>query len=186
MRGRESPLRTGQRYLICSTTAIKAASNQEQDSVSISAKWLWRPMPERHGLKTEPIEEQHFLSRCRWCGGKKMPIRILIADDQRLFRQSLKYLLEQEEDMKVVGEVGDGQDAFTLAQESHPDIILMDVDMPKLDGVTATRLILERKPSIKVLMLSVHDKDERMFASIRIVGCAYNFEDANHKEFIRI
>lgn len=115
-----------------------------------------------------------------------MPIRILIADDQRLFRQSLKYLLEQEEDMKVVGEVGDGQDAFTLAQESHPDIILMDVDMPKLDGVTATRLILERKPSIKVLMLSVHDEDERIIAAIHNGAIGYILKDADHKEFIRI
>ncbi|MBI5406308.1 MAG: response regulator transcription factor [Nitrospirae bacterium] len=115
-----------------------------------------------------------------------MPIRILIADDQRLFRQSLKYLLEQEGDMKVVGEVGDGQDAFTLAQESHPDIILMDVDMPKLDGVTATRLILERKPSIKVLMLSVHDEDERIIAAIHNGAIGYILKDADHKEFIRI
>jgi len=115
-----------------------------------------------------------------------MPIRILIADDQRLFRQSLKYLLEQEGDMKVVGEVGDGQDAFTLAQESHPDIILMDVDMPKLDGVTATRLILERQPSIKVLMLSVHDEDERIIAAIHNGAIGYILKDADHKEFIRI
>ena len=115
-----------------------------------------------------------------------MPIRILIADDQRLFRQSLKYLLEQEEDMKVVGEVGDGQDAFTLAQESHPDIILMDVDMPKLDGITATRLILERNPSIKVLMLSVHDEDERIITAIHNGAIGYILKDADHKEFIRI
>ncbi len=115
-----------------------------------------------------------------------MPIRILIADDQRLFRQSLKYLLEQEGDMEVVAEVGDGQDAFTLAQENQPDIILMDVDMPKLDGVTATRLILERKPSIKVLMLSVHDEDERIISAIHNGAVGYILKDADHKEFIRI
>ena len=115
-----------------------------------------------------------------------MSIRILIADDQRLFRQSLKYLLEQDEDIKVVGEVGDGQDAFTLAKELHPDIVLMDVDMPKLDGITATRLILEGEPSIKILMLSVHDEDERIITAIKNGAIGYILKDADHKEFIRI
>ncbi len=82
-----------------------------------------------------------------------MHIRILIADDQRLFRQSLKYLIEQEKEIKVVGEAANGQDACTLAQELNPDIVLMDVDMPKLDGIDAARLILERKPKTKILML---------------------------------
>lgn len=103
-----------------------------------------------------------------------MTIKILIADDQRLFRQSLKYLLEQEEEIKVAGEAANGQDAFTLAQEVHPDIILMDVDMPKLDGINATRLILERAPEIKVLMLSVHDDDERIISAIRNGATGYN------------
>lgn len=115
-----------------------------------------------------------------------MPIRILIADDQRLFRQSLKYLLEQEGDITVVGEAGDGQDAFTLAQETRPDIILMDVDMPKLDGIKATSLILERKPHIKILMLSVHDDDERIIAAMRSGAVGYILKDADHREFIKI
>ncbi len=115
-----------------------------------------------------------------------MTIKILIADDQRLFRQSLKYLLEQEEGITVVGEAANGQDAFTLVQEVHPDIILMDVDMPKLDGINATRLILERAPAIKVLMLSVHDDDERIISAIRNGATGYILKDADHKEFIRI
>lgn len=115
-----------------------------------------------------------------------MPIKILIADDQRLFRQSLKYLLEQGGEIKVVGEAADGQDAFTLAQEIRPDIVLMDVDMPKLDGINATRLILEREPQIKVLMLSVHDEDERIISAIRNGATGYILKDADHREFIRI
>lgn len=115
-----------------------------------------------------------------------MPIRILIADDQRLFRQSLKYLIEQEGDIKVVGEAGDGQDAFTLSQDVCPDIVLMDVDMPKLDGINATRLILEKYPSMKVLMLSVHDDDERIISAIRNGATGYILKDADHREFIRI
>ena len=84
-------------------------------------------------------------------------IKILLVDDQRLFRQGLRSLLEQEKDLKVVGEAADGQDAFTLVQETKPDIILMDVEMPKLDGIHATRLILERYPDIRILILSVHN-----------------------------
>lgn len=115
-----------------------------------------------------------------------MLIRILIADDQRLFRQSLKYLIEQEREIKVVGEAANGQDAFTLAQEVNPDIVLMDVDMPKLDGINATRLILEHKPNTKILMLSVHDDDERIISAIRNGALGYILKDADHREFIRI
>ncbi len=115
-----------------------------------------------------------------------MPIRVLLADDQRLFRQSLKYLLEQEGDIQVVAEAADGQDAFTLAQDIQPDIVLMDVDMPKLDGIKATRLILERDPHIKILMLSVHDDDERIISAMHNGAVGYVLKDADHKEFIRI
>lgn len=115
-----------------------------------------------------------------------MPVKIIIADDQRLFRQGLRSLLEQEDDMKVVGEAADGQDAFTLAQEAKPDVILMDVEMPKLDGIQACRMILERHPDIKILMLSVHNEDERVIAAIRSGASGYIMKDADHKEFIKI
>jgi len=100
-------------------------------------------------------------------------IKILIADDQRLFRQGLRSLLEQEKDFEVVGEAADGQDAFTLVQEANPDIVLMDVEMPKLDGIHATRLIVERYPQIKILMLSVHNEDERVVSAIRSGASGY-------------
>lgn len=115
-----------------------------------------------------------------------MTIKILIADDQRLFRQGLRSLLEQEKDMEVVGEAADGQDAFTIVQETIPDIILMDVEMPKLNGIHATRMILERHPVIKILMLSVHNEDERVIAAIRSGASGYILKDADHKEFVRI
>lgn len=115
-----------------------------------------------------------------------MPIKILIVDDQRLFRQGLRSLLEQEEGLKVVGEAADGQDAFTLTQETNPDIILMDVEMPKLDGINATRMILERYPNIRILILSVYNEDERVIAAIRAGASGYILKDAEHKEFIKI
>lgn len=115
-----------------------------------------------------------------------MPINILIADDQRLFRQGLRSLLEQEEDLRVVGEAADGQDAFTLAQKTSPDIILMDVEMPKLDGISATQMILERNRDVRILILSVHNEDERVIAALRAGASGYILKDADHSEFIRI
>lgn len=115
-----------------------------------------------------------------------MPIKVLIADDQRLFRQGLRSLLEQEEDLVVVGEASDGQDAFTLAQKTNPDIILMDVEMPKLDGIQATEMILERNRDVKILILSVHNEDERVIAALRAGASGYILKDADHREFVKI
>lgn len=115
-----------------------------------------------------------------------MPIKVLIADDQRLFRQGLRSLLEQEENLVVVGEASDGQDAFTLAQKTNPDIILMDVEMPKLDGIQATEMILERNRDVKILILSVHNEDERVIAALRAGASGYILKDADHREFVKI
>lgn len=113
-------------------------------------------------------------------------IKILIVDDQRLFRHGLMSLLEQERDFKIVGDASDGQEAFTLTQETKPDIILMDVEMPKLDGIGATRMISERYPNMKILMLSVYNEDERVIAAVKAGASGYILKDADHKEFIKI
>ena len=115
-----------------------------------------------------------------------MPITILIAEDQRLFRQSLRMLLEHESDIAVVGDAMDGRQAFDLAVVHKPDIVLMDVDMPRLDGITATRLIRSCVPDCRVLMLSVHDDDTRIVAAVRAGACGYILKDADHQEFLRI
>ena len=115
-----------------------------------------------------------------------MPITILIAEDQRLFRQSLRMLLEHERDLVVVGEAMDGRQAFDLAVEHKPHIVLMDVDMPRLDGITATRLIRSCVPESNVLMLSVHDDDARIVAAVQAGACGYILKDADHQEFLRI
>ena len=115
-----------------------------------------------------------------------MPVNLLIAEDQRLFRQSLRLLLERERDLRVVGEAMDGREAFEQAMKLKPDMILMDVDMPRVDGVTATRLIRGCLPEVKVLMLSVHDEDARIVAAVRAGACGYILKDADHAEFLRI
>ncbi len=115
-----------------------------------------------------------------------MPVTLVIAEDQRLFRQSLRLLLEREPDLSVLGEATDGREAFDLVTQLKPDMVLMDVDMPKLDGVTATRLIRGCLPETKVLMLSVHDDDARIVAAVRAGACGYILKDADHQEFLRI
>ncbi|MGH7232125.1 MAG: response regulator [Nitrospiraceae bacterium] len=115
-----------------------------------------------------------------------MPIKLVIAEDQRLFRQSLRLLLDREPDLSVVGEATDGREAFNLSMTLKPDMVLMDVDMPKLDGVTATRLIQGCLPEIKVLMLSVHDDDSRIVTAVQAGACGYILKDADHQEFLRI
>jgi DNA-binding NarL/FixJ family response regulator len=114
------------------------------------------------------------------------PIRILLVDDQRLFRQSLKLLLEQDPEIQVVGEASDGQEAVVLATESNPDIILLDVELPSLLGPKAARLIHERLPDVKILMLSVHDEDDRIQESLSAGAVGYILKDADHREFLRI
>jgi DNA-binding NarL/FixJ family response regulator len=115
-----------------------------------------------------------------------MPIKLVIAEDQRLFRQSLKLLLERERDMQVVGEATDGHEALDLVLETHPDIVLMDVDMPRMDGITATRLIKGCRAEVKVLMLSIHDEDMRIVAAVQAGACGYILKEADHQAFLDI
>jgi DNA-binding NarL/FixJ family response regulator len=113
-------------------------------------------------------------------------IRLVIAEDQRLLRQSLRLLLDREPDLQVVGEAADGTEAFNVVTAVNPDLVLMDVDMPRLDGVTATKLIRGCLPQVKILMLSVHDDDTRIVAAVQAGACGYVLKDADHDEFLRI
>lgn len=115
-----------------------------------------------------------------------MPIALIIAEDQRLFRQSLRLLLGHEPDLAVVGEAVDGREAVELSLKLKPDIVLMDVDMPRLDGITATRLIRGCVPGVRILMLSMHDEDARIVAAVQAGACGYVLKDADHHEFLRI
>lgn len=113
-------------------------------------------------------------------------IKIAIADDQRLFRQSLRCLLESDKTISVVGEATDGQELFSIMEKAAPDIILMDIEMPKLDGITATKIITGRWPRTKVIMLSVSDDDVKISASMEAGAKGYILKDADKDEFIRI
>jgi DNA-binding NarL/FixJ family response regulator len=115
-----------------------------------------------------------------------MSIRLLIADDQRLFRQSLRIALEREADLKVVGEAGDGQEAYERAKALRPEMVLMDVEMPKLDGIAATRLLAKERSDIKILMLSAYADDERVLHGIQAGAVGYIVKDATPEEFVKI
>ena len=115
-----------------------------------------------------------------------MPIKLLIADDERLFRQSLRIMLETGTDIRVVGEASDGQEAVALARETYPDLGILDVDMPRMDGIKAVRLIRAISPRTKLLMLSVHHEDEKIRAAIRAGAMGYILKDTDRHEFVNI
>ena len=99
--------------------------------------------------------------------------RVLLADDHALFREGLASLLSYQPDIKIVGEAGDGLEALVMAQELQPDLILMDVTMPGCDGLEAMQRIVEVLPDTKIVMLTVHDDDERLFEAIRSGAAGY-------------
>ena len=115
-----------------------------------------------------------------------MSVRLVIADDQRLFRQSLRIVLEHEADLKVIGEAGDGQEAYEQAKDLRPDVVLMDVEMPKLDGIAATRILTKALVGIKVLILSSYSDDDRVLQGIQAGAVGYIVKDATPDEFVKI
>ncbi|MEL6400077.1 MAG: response regulator transcription factor [Cyanobacteria bacterium J06626_4] len=100
-------------------------------------------------------------------------IRLMLADDQAMFRQGLARLLSLEPDMAVLAEAMDGRAAIALAEQHQPDVILMDMRMPQVDGVAATREIHQRLPWIRILVLSTFDEDDYIQASLRAGALGY-------------
>jgi DNA-binding NarL/FixJ family response regulator len=105
------------------------------------------------------------------------PIRILLADDQALFREGLHTLLSVQPDLEVVGEAANGEEAVRLAQTLHPDVVLMDLQMPVLDGVAATRQLRAACPACRVIVLTTFDDDEYVFEGLRAGAAGYLLKD---------
>ncbi|MBH0192228.1 MAG: response regulator transcription factor [Nitrospira sp.] len=114
-----------------------------------------------------------------------MSIRLLIAETHRLFRHSLRALLERERDLTVIAEAADGREAFHLAIAHKPDLVLMDIDMPSRDGVTATKLIHSCVPDTRVVLLSAHDDDARIVEAVEAGAFGYLLKDADSPELLR-
>lgn len=109
-------------------------------------------------------------------------IRVLLVDDQTLIRLGLKALLELETDLQVVGEAENGKTAIELVKQLQPDVVLMDVRMPVMDGVAATREISERFAATKILMLTTFDNDEYLAAALRYGAMGYLLKDTPSEE----
>lgn len=113
------------------------------------------------------------------------PIRVVVADDHRLFRQGLCALLSRSHDVEVVGEARDGEEAILVAREKRPDVLLLDLDMPILDGIAVTRMLTERGERIKVIILSTYE-DERVSLAMRVGAAGYVAKRVDLQELIAI
>lgn len=111
-------------------------------------------------------------------------IRILLVDDHTILRDGLRALLESEPDLKVIGEAEDGRQAVTLACQQEPDVVLMDISMPLLNGLEATRQIKRQCPNVKVLILSMYDNEEYIRQALEAGAMGYILKDAAARELI--
>jgi DNA-binding NarL/FixJ family response regulator len=111
--------------------------------------------------------------------------RILLADDHDLFREGLAGLINAQLDLEVAGQAGDGLEALTLARDLKPDLIIMDINMPICDGLEATRLIRAEWAEARIVMLTVHDEDEKLFEAIKSGAQGYMLKSLHSAEFLR-
>ncbi|MDN5853167.1 MAG: response regulator transcription factor [Actinomycetia bacterium] len=112
------------------------------------------------------------------------PVRVLLVDDQALFREALATLLGVRDDVAVVGEAGDGAEALHRAAELAPDVVLMDLRMPVLDGIAATRRLRVEQPGVRVIALTTFDDDADVFAALRAGAVGYLLKDVSSARLV--
>src|ERR687898_975147 len=113
------------------------------------------------------------------------PLRVLVADDHPLFREGLRAMLTSVRDMEFVGEASTGEEAVSLADELQPDVVVMDIQMPGVGGIEATRTIVESNPHVQVLVVTMFEDDGTVFAAMRAGARGYVLKGANYREMIR-
>jgi DNA-binding NarL/FixJ family response regulator len=113
------------------------------------------------------------------------PISVILVDDQPLLRKGFRMVLEEEDGIDVVGEASDGAAALDLARRRHPDVVVMDVRMPGMDGIAATRAILDAEPRSRILILTTFDLDEYAWGALRLGASGFILKDVLPSEFVR-
>ena len=111
-------------------------------------------------------------------------IRVLIADDHAVVRQGLRTFLDLQEDIEVVGEAGDGEEALALIEELAPDVVLIDLVMPRVDGIEAIRRLRERAPDVRAIVLSSFVDDDKLFPAVRAGAAGYLLKDVQPQELV--
>ncbi len=112
--------------------------------------------------------------------------RIIIVDDHPIFRQGIRAILEATKDIEVVGEAADGQRAIALAESLTPDIMLVDINLPGLNGLEVTRVVKRRQPQTAIIILSVYEDDEQLFNSIKVGAAHYSSKDITPEQLVSI
>jgi DNA-binding NarL/FixJ family response regulator len=113
-----------------------------------------------------------------------MSVRVVIADDQALVRGGFRMILDAKEDIEVVGEAGEGEEAVELVERFQPDVVLMDVRMPGVDGIEATRLIVASASAARIIILTTHDIDEYVFAALRAGASGFLLKDVRPADLV--
>jgi len=112
-------------------------------------------------------------------------IRVLIVDDHALFREGVNAILKSVPDIEIIGEAGNGQDALTLASDLNPDVILMDIQMPDINGVEATQRILKIRPDVGIIIVTMLDDDDSLFSAMRAGARGYVLKGADKAEMLK-
>ena len=113
-------------------------------------------------------------------------IRILLADDHALFREGLRSLLEDQDDVEIVGEAEDGLEAIRLVSQLNPGIVLMDINMPVVNGVEATRTILRENKQVDIIILTMYPQDEHVFEALKAGAKAYLLKDTRSRKLLEV
>jgi DNA-binding NarL/FixJ family response regulator len=112
-------------------------------------------------------------------------VRILVVDDHVLFRDGIRTLIDSDPDLELIGEASNGKEAISASEELQPDVVLMDVKMPDMDGIQATRTIVQTSPHIRVLTLTMLEDDHSIFAAMRAGAQGYVLKGSSHEELLR-
>jgi DNA-binding NarL/FixJ family response regulator len=112
------------------------------------------------------------------------PVRILIVDDHALVRSGLRVMLKREPGFEIIGEAGNGREAVELCRSLEPNLVLMDMRMPEMDGLEATRAIKREHPEISILMVTMHDNNDYMLEAAKAGAAGYVLKDASRNELL--